>query len=169
MYQAASTFGPPYESPEQQGHNQGEKPTMADNFDGLPALDGEVTNVAVIDNDGNPNRVLDDQFPFDVTLQWKVQPAATAALLDGKWTVKVYAESMGPGPEVLIGSVDKPGNGGLTYDAKITVPAGTLPADVPPDSGVYKLVTVITYRTHSGVLTEMAAFGEGPVILLRQP
>ncbi|NUR96432.1 MAG: hypothetical protein HOV67_14380 [Kribbellaceae bacterium] len=139
------------------------------NFDGLPGLDGSVTAVAIIDHDGNPNRVLDDQFPFDVTVDWTVQPPATAALLDGKWTVKAYAESMGPGPEVPIGSRTVPANGGPAYAAKITVPAGTLLPDKGPDSGVYKLVVVITYRNALNVLTEMAAFREGPTFLLREP
>ena len=138
-------------------------------FDGLPGLDGAVTAVAIIDHDGNPNRVVDDQFPFDVTVKWSVTPPATAALLDGKWTIKVYAESMGPGPEKLIGTVTEAANGGPAYSTKITVPVGTLPSDVPPDSGAYKLLVVITYRNTLGVLTEMAAFSEGPVFLLRRP
>ena len=143
---------------------------MADSdFDGLPGLDGAVTAVAIIDHDGNPNRVIDDQLPFDVTINWTVQPPATAALLDGQWTVKVYAESMGPGPEVLIGTAVVAATGGPAYSASINVPAGTLPSDVPPDSGVYKLVVVITYRTTLNVLTEMAAFSEGPMFLLRRP
>ena len=143
---------------------------MADSdFDGLPALDGAVTAVAIIDHDGNPNRVIDDQLPFDVTINWTVQPPATAALLDGQWTVKVYAESMGPGPELLIGTAVVAATGGPAYSASINVPAGTLPSDVPPDSGVYKLVVVITYRNTLNVLTEMAAFSEGPMFLLRRP
>ncbi|TCO50239.1 hypothetical protein EV646_102313 [Kribbella antiqua] len=138
-------------------------------FDGLPGLDGAVTAVAIIDHDGNPNRVVDDQFPFDVTVKWSVTPPATAALLDGKWTIKVYAESMGPGPEKLIGTATEAANGGPAYSTKITVPVSTLPSDVPPDSGAYKLLVVITYRNTLGVLTEMAAFSEGPMFLLRRP
>src|SRR5262245_66266874 len=113
---------------------------MADSeFDGLPALDGAVTAVAIIDHDGNPNRVLDDQFPFDVTIDWTVTPPATAVVLDGQWTVKVYAESMGPGPEELIGTVDVAANGGSAYSDTITVPDGTLAADVQHDSATTHL------------------------------
>jgi hypothetical protein len=143
--------------------------TADPNIDGLAGLEGSVTAVAIIDHDGNPNRVLDDEFPFDVTINWTVEPPATAVLLDGNWTVKAYAESMGPGPEVLIGSKVVPANGGPAYAATITVPANTLPPDKAPDSGVYKLVVVITYRTALNVLTEMAAFSEGPTFLLREP
>jgi hypothetical protein len=138
-------------------------------FDGLPALDGAITAVTIIDRDGNPNKVIDDDLPFDVKVDWTVTPGITATLLDGSWTVKAYAESMGPGPEVGIGSVVVPANGGVAYSATITVPVSTLPSDVPPDSGVYKLVVVITYRTNNNVLTEIAAFSEGPMFLLREP
>jgi hypothetical protein len=138
-------------------------------FDGLPELLGTVDAVAVIDHDGNPNRVIDDQFPFDVKVRWSVKPPATATLLDGRWTVKVFAESMGPGPEVPIGTAVVAANGGPSYNAQITVPVGTLPPDRAPDSGVYKLIVVITYRTRLNVLTEMAAFSEGPMFLLRRP
>lgn len=138
-------------------------------FDGLPELFGRVDNVAVIDHDGNPNRVIDDQFAFDVKIKWSVRPPATAKVLDGEWTVKLYAESVGPGPEQQIGSATRAATGVQEYRARITVPAGTLPSDVPPDSGVYKLVIVITYRNTLGQLTEMAAFSEGPMVLLRRP
>ncbi len=138
-------------------------------FDGLPGLNGAVTGVILRDYDGNPNKVIDSQFPFDVKVEWNVGPANTATLLDGTWTVKAYAESMGPGPEVLIGSAAVPANGGLIYTTTISVPSGTLPPDAPPASGVYKLVVVITYRNQRRVLTEIAAFSEGPLFMLREP
>ena len=138
-------------------------------FDGLAELLGRVDDDAVIDRDGNPNRVIDDQFAFDVKIKWSVRPPSTAKVLDGQWTVKLYAESVGPGPEKQIGTTTRPATGVAAYKATITVPAGTLPSDVPPDSGVYKLVIVITYRNTLGQLTEMAAFAEGPMVLLRRP
>jgi len=138
-------------------------------FDGLPGLNGAVTGVLIRDHDGNPNKVIDNELPFDVKVDWTVNPAATAVLLEGTWRVRAYAESIGPGPEKAIGSVDVQATGGLAYTATITVPVNTLPADVPPDSGVYKLVVVITYRTHNNAPTEIAAFSEGPTFMLRQP
>ena len=138
-------------------------------FDGVPALTGNVTNVALIDPDGTPNKVLDVDLAFSVKVNWTVTPPATAQLLDGTWTIRAYAESMGPGPEAIIGTATVAANGGNAYSASITVPAGTLPADVAPDSGVYKLVVVITYRTQNNVLTEIAAFSEGTYFLLRKP
>ena len=138
-------------------------------FDGLPGLGGTVTNVAVIDHDGNPNKVIDDDQPFDVQVDWTITPAVTAALLDGTWTVRAYAESMGPGPEQLIGTANVAANGGTSYSATMSIPVGVLPSDVAPDSGVYKLVVVITYRNRFGQLTEIAAFAEGSMFLLREP
>jgi len=138
-------------------------------FDGLPGLNGTVTSVAVIDHDGNPNKVIDDDQPFDVRVTWNVTPAVTAKLLDGTWTVRAYAESMGPGPEKLIGTANVAANGGTNYAATMSVPVSTLPSDVAPDSGVYKLVVVITYRNRFGQLTEIAAFAEGSMFLLREP
>jgi len=142
---------------------------MSDTFDGLPGLDGTVTSVDVLDLDGNPNHIIDDGLPFVVKAAWQVGPPATAALLDGTWTVKAYADSIGPGPEQGIGVATVTANGGPTYAASITVPVGTLPADTGPDSGVYALVVVITYRNRAGVLTELAGFGEGKLFMLRHP
>ncbi|MFN0284735.1 MAG: hypothetical protein ACKVZ6_22515 [Kineosporiaceae bacterium] len=138
-------------------------------FDGLGALTGAVTSVVVLDPDGTPNKVLDSGLPFGVRIRWTVTPPATAAVLDGQWGVRVFAESIGPGPEVLIGQTAVAADGGVNYTTTITVPAGTLPADVPPLSGAYKLVVVITYRNSLNVLTEIAAFSEGPIVLIRQP
>jgi hypothetical protein len=143
---------------------------MADtDFDGLPALGGAITQVTVIDNDNTPNKVIDAANNFKVTVKWNVSPAVVAVLLDGNWTIKVFAESVGPGPEKLIAQTTKPATGVVNYAETLTVLAGTLSGDVPPDSGVYKLTVVITYRTTLGVLTEMAGFSEGPNILLREP
>jgi len=142
---------------------------MSDTFDGLPALDADVTTVLIRDKDGNPNRVLDSDFSFDIYVEWTVSPASTAQVLDGTWRVLAYAESMGPGPEVNLGSTDVPANGVLAYGGTITVPAGTLPADTPPNSGVYKLVVVIQYRNDLGTLTELAGFSDGPLFMLREP
>jgi hypothetical protein len=98
----------PHESPEQQGHDFGGNPRWQILIStAFPALDGTVTAVAIIDHDGNPNRVIDDQLPFDVTVKWTVKPPATAALLDGRWTV--WPERIGwnarPGLPVCCSSV----------------------------------------------------------------
>ena len=138
-------------------------------FDGLGALSGSIVSVQVLDPGGTPNKVIDSGDAFAVRVRWTVAPAATAAVLDGQWRVRLFAESVGPGPELQAGFVNEAADGGVNYEATVTVPAGTLAAHGVPDSGAYKLVVVITYRNTLGVVTEMAAFSEGPIILIRQP
>ena len=143
---------------------------MSDNFDGVPALTGTIDVLTLQDPDGTPNRVLDADLPFSVVVSWTLDQAPTALLLDGEWTVKVHVESIGVGFEGQIGAVKVPATGVTTYNTPpIVVPAGTLPADVAPNSGLYMLRSVVTYRTASGKLTEIAGFGNGPEILVRKP
>lgn len=142
---------------------------MSDNFDGVPALTGTVKVLTVQDPDNTPNRVLDADLPFTVVVRWTLDQPSTALLLDGEWTVRVHAEAQGAGFEGLIGTVKVAADGGVKYKAKIKVPANLLQADVDPNSGVYALRPVITYRTAKGKLTEIAGFGRGPEILLRRP
>jgi hypothetical protein len=88
----------------------------------------------------------------------------SATLLGGQWEVSVYVESIGPGPEKLVGTSTVLLNGGQTYNTTVTVTAGTLPDNPgPPESGVYKLVTVLTHRNF-GNITNVAAVVEGPVL-----
>ncbi len=56
------------------------------------------------DGDENPNRVIGDKASFFVTVDWNLSPPDQAALLDGTWTVNLYAGSLGPGPEKKIGT-----------------------------------------------------------------
>jgi hypothetical protein len=145
---------------------------MADSgFDGLPGLAGEIGAVVLVDNSVPSNNVVDGDRPFQVRISWRVRPPVVATVLDGTWTVDLYAESMGPGVEIKAGTVNIPATGVATYTATITVPAGRLNAESSPApaSGVYKLVEVLTYRNRLGTKTEIAAFSEGPTFLLRRP
>lgn len=145
---------------------------MADKgFEGLPGLAGDIGAVILIDNTPPTNNVLDADQPFQVRISWTVSPSVVATVLDGTWTVDLYAESMGPGNEVKVGSVNVAATGVQNYSGTITVAPGALRAesDPPPNSGVYKLVEVLTYRNRLGTKTEIAAFSEGPTMLLREP
>jgi hypothetical protein len=145
---------------------------MADKgFDGLPGLAGDIGAVLLVDNSIPANNVVDAGAPFDVQVAWSVGPAIVATVLDGTWTVDLYAESMGPGREIKVGSVDVPATGVTNYVGSITVPAGRLQGESAPApvSGVYTLVEVLTYRNRLGTKTEIAAFSEGPMFLLREP
>lgn len=115
----------------------------------------------VQDNSGAPTSVLEAGVPFRVETKWEIPPLA-ALLLGGVWTVTTYAESIGPGPEIRIGSDTVPLNGGTSYSTTVTVPANTLPNNPnPPTSGVYKLVTVLTHRNF-GRTSDVAAIVDGP-------
>lgn len=129
-------------------------------------LDATLDAVLVTDLDGNPNRVIDRNVGCNVRIDWHLS-GTLQSLIAGTWTVRAFVESMGPGPEMQIGSAIVPLGANPNYSATINVPANTLPAN-PPDSGVYKLVVVITHEAF-GIKSEMAGFGEGPLFSVREP
>ena len=118
----------------------------------------------VNDNNGNPTTVLDAGQQFSIDAIWSIDPVS-ALLMGGRWEVAAYVESIGPGPEQQVGgTVRVPLNGGQAYAATVTVPANTLPNNpAPPNSGVYKLVTVLTHRNF-GQVSDVAAVVEGPIL-----
>jgi hypothetical protein len=117
----------------------------------------------VVDNNGAPSTVLEADTDFTVETAWTID-ALSAALLGGEWEVSAYVESIGPGPEQLVGTTTVALTGATSYNAVVTVPGGTLPNDPgPPNSGVYKLVTVLTHRNFTKI-TNIAALVEGPVL-----
>jgi hypothetical protein len=117
----------------------------------------------VQDNNGSPTDVLEATRPIRVQTNWRISPLA-ALLLGGQWTVTVYVESIGPGPEQSVGSATIAVNGGQNYDALVVVPANTLPNEPSATtSGVYKIVTVLTHRNF-GKTSNVAAIVEGPVV-----
>jgi hypothetical protein len=122
------------------------------------------TSVLIHDFDGTPNLVLDRNLPFSVHAEWKVVGPKTT-MLGGDWHVRALAESMGPGPDYDLGSVDHAvvPTDGFTYVSHIPVAGNTM------DVGVYKLVIVITHTNTSGVATEAAGFAEGPLFQIREP
>ena len=117
----------------------------------------------VLDNNGAPATVLEASEDFSIKTGWSID-ALSAVLLGGQWEVSAYVESIGPGPEQLVGSTVVPLDGSTAYNATVTVAKGTLPDNPgPPQSGVYKLVTVLTHRNF-GKITNIAAVVEGPVL-----
>ena len=118
----------------------------------------------VLDNNGAPATVLEADQPYIVRAEWQIS-ALAALLLGGEWQLAAYVESIGPGPEQQVGpTVTVPLTGATNYSADITVPANTLPNNpAPPDSGVYKTVTVLTHRNF-GAITDVVGVVEGPVL-----
>ena len=138
---------------------------------------GEFTKVDVIDpaKPGHgPNLVIDGTKPFEIHVEWTLTgsdvPLYLAALA-GTWSIEVFAESMGPGPEKRIAYGTTPaGTPGTpkTYSYTLNVPANTLPEGNPGSnvaSGVYKLVcTCFLNSTLGAPGFDIAGFAEGPVI-----
>jgi hypothetical protein len=143
-------------------------------FEFPPPLAGAGPTVTVLDPAGGPpSTIIDTDDPFLVRVDWSVDLPA-AALLGGQWLVRVYAESIGPGQEVQIGTqavsvgAGTAGPTSIAYRANIPVAAGTLQAESGASSGVYTIVAVVT---HNGFLgpTVLAGFEQGPVIQMREP
>ncbi len=143
------------------------------NFDYPQGISGDLTT-AVLDPDLTPNLVLDKGLAFFVRVNW-TPTGPGVQTLGGNWTIKAYAESLGPGPELQIGpslTIPVVPIDGHAYSESISVPANTLLAEgegAPPASGVYKLVVVVTHTNTLGTRTEMAGFAEGPVFEIRNP
>jgi hypothetical protein len=125
---------------------------------------------SIFDNTAAPSTILDANVPFTVRLQWTV-PAVLAPYLGGSFRLRLFAESIGPGPEQqILQQVVAVNPGATTYSLDVTVPANTLPgegAGVPPVSGLYKIVAALQHV--NGGATEGSGYSEAPMLQLRQP
>ena len=144
-------------------------------FEFPPALTGSGPAVQVLDPGGAPNTIIQRQDPFVIRTQFSInQPGAS--LLGGQWQLRAYVESIGPGQEVQVGTaalnvaagVPAGGPPRLEYTVNINVPGNTLSAEDANNSGVYKIVVVVTHQNFGGP-TVLAGFSEGPVIQVREP
>lgn len=149
---------------------------MANQIEWQVPFSGPTTSgmsVAVLDNSGLAHTVLDDSQPFDIEFKWDV-PAALALLLGGRFRLRAYAESIGPGQEVPLlpgGPMFVNADGSASYSAKITVPANTLQGENvnPARSGVYQIVGVIQHISVGGVATEVCGFSASSMVQIRTP
>src|SRR5262245_50348140 len=108
---------------------------MLSTFDpdrGVGVFKGEFTKVNVLEPSvpGHVrNLVIDPTKDFDIEIEWKIEGSDVAlylAALGGNWDIEVFAESLGPGPELRIASGTVPaGSGGplKTYNTTLTVKA----------------------------------------------
>jgi len=120
----------------------------------------------VIDHDQPPTTVIKTTDHFHVQVHWHITGTA-ATTLGGEFIVKVFAESLGPGPEVLLGSVvkqvsDAPPSLDRHYMVDILVNPNPLP------EGPYRLVSAILYR-NGGIPGNIAGVEEGPTIQVYVP
>lgn len=133
-------------------------------------LSGDIT-MQVLDNSPlpAPNTVLVRTAPFHIQVDWSVE-GLVSPMLGGDFTVEAFAESIGPGPEVSLGSINEPvanspadplNNNRRSYTRQITVPANTL------DVSAYKIVVLLTHT--NGVATALAGLAEAPLIQITEP
>jgi hypothetical protein len=139
---------------------------MPSNFDLFRIKDTSIIDASVtgevIDTDGDPSLVLDVNFPFTFQLDWTLK-GSLPPLINGFFHVDAYAESMGPGPEIQLGSYDGPVSIPSTpyvLRTSISVPASTITSL----RGAYKLTAVLTHRNAMNIPTQMAGFYEGPMV-----
>ncbi len=94
----------------------------------------------LIDGNGIPDTTIismTDQWTLRV--DWSVNGLLVGSI-GGTWHVRCYLESIGPGPEFLVASRDVTVTGGNNYSESFTIGP-----NMPPQAGLYKLVSVITY------------------------
>jgi hypothetical protein len=136
-------------------------------------LHGTGPMTTVIDPDGTPNNILQENLGGSVKVDWGFSGAGRFFLTPTQFTVNLYAESIGPGPEKLVGTVNVPGSAhtaGPTWNftANVAIPPSSLPASGPAASGVYRL-TALVNNSVGGVRDAVAGFVEGPIIEMRSP
>jgi len=150
---------------------------MSGNIEWLPhTLDTNAPmSMEVLDFVGvAPSSVIDIDDPFKVKVKWEV-PAGVAPILGGDFRIRVFAESMGPGPEKQLGTETivpvVPGQEKYEIDIDILdhqlEGEGTLPSG-ENCSGVYKLVTALQHRNPAP--TEVGGYAEADgLIQIRRP
>jgi hypothetical protein len=150
-------------------------------------IQGEITSVLVADPvlaPNAPNHVLDPTKDFTITVTWRLEgpdvPLWLAGLAPADWSVAAYAESMGPGPEVILAEETEPrlnftDLGGFVkeWTHTLNVPAGSLAEENPGPagpSGVYKIVATVFLNSNLGIPGfDMAGFSEGPIVKVENP
>lgn len=124
------------------------------------------------DPDVDPNTVLEIDREWYLRPHWWVDGTA-AYYLGGTWHLEVNVESMGPGVEKTLATIDIPttalGPGPIThrleYKPVIRIPSRHEdPLHSIPQDGAYKLVVVLTYTTPFNQHGRIAGFTDGPML-----
>ncbi|HEX4814600.1 MAG TPA: hypothetical protein VFV66_17810 [Nonomuraea sp.] len=129
--------------------------------------------LTVLDPAGTPsNLIIRRSDPFQVAMEFELLASGVSQALLGtmEYQVQYFAESIGPGPDVALGSVTrKTVAGQRAYSdtapaAAVTtrnVPANTLPA------GIYRLGAVVSFTIPAAptpTRLPVTAFADGPTI-----
>jgi hypothetical protein len=127
-----------------------------------PFLVGSGPTATVLDPDGTPNNILDTLRGGSVRVGWSFSGSASAFLAAMRFTVTLYADPVGPAPNIVVGTVAVgPGNPGPAYQVTIPVPPGYAP-------DAYRLTTLITtVLAPTGQSLPIAGFIDGPIIQVR--
>lgn len=151
-------------------------------------LNGEFTGVTVLDPalPGHvPNLVLDPAKPFGIEVKWQLKGTEVPPRLNAcgdDWVVTAYAESMGPGPELILKEEREPksnfsGGPGANYafdwSHTLDVPANLLEEENPGPggpSGTYKIVVTVFLNSNlAGAGYDIVGFNDGPLIKVEGP
>ncbi len=146
---------------------------MAYNFDveNIRFTDGSLKG-KVRDADQDPNNVIELGTTCFVDVEWSIDTSDSWVLNNTSWLIDVYAEAIGPGPELVLAHATKPAMppdviqpGKLFW--KLTIPFNTAAPNLQFKAGAYKMVIVLTHTaTVNGTpkKTRMAGFYEIPMV-----
>lgn len=142
---------------------------------------GEFSYVHVIDpaRPGHTgNHVIDRTKPFDIEIEWQLSGNDVGLYLEHgdaapNWRIDAFAESMGPGPDIILpGGTEPKGEGAdpKVYKHTINVPVNTLPEHIPAtQSGVYKLVITVFLNNTDPLGYDICGFHESSMIMVEAP
>ncbi len=122
-------------------------------------LVGAGPTATVLDPDNTPNNILDVLQGGSFQVNWSFSGPGAPLLTLAEFTVQLFADPVGPAPNIEVGQVVVPGSP-APYQATIAIPPGLLAI------GAYRLTTLIT-STEGGVSTPVAGFVDGPIIQVR--
>jgi len=154
----------------------------------LPGLiQGDVTTAVVVDPANTfpgfevGNHVLDSTDPFQVRVTWELTGLIAKLWLaalqnnppNNEWDVSVYAESLGGGNEIRLGTERVAVNPNvLSYSATINVAPTQLQGHTPGTDrgGIYKLAVAVFLNSNLGAPGfDITGFLEGPIIQVENP
>jgi hypothetical protein len=114
-----------------------------------------------------PSTIISLTDDFHINVTWQVHGQLVPCIC-GKWQVRVYVESIGPGPELIIGTRDVAMTGDINYAETIIIVPGTAfpPTNEALVAGVYKVVVIVTSTNLKGQPSPFAGYVELPLIHL---
>ena len=137
------------------------------------SLAGSITPTIISEPGGAPVEIIEVGVPFHVNVSWEIHGAAVP-LMAGTFTVKVFFESIGPGPErtyvhapdinVLSGTLSFPlGVPRRDYVglADVAIP-GVGPNSLP--EGAYNMIALLTYKTPANTPGPIAGYSDEKIV-----